>query len=162
MSATDDRLRQGREQSAARLRGRALALGVALVIAGTLGAGWLADSAGVGPPAPSHVATVQQIGFSTLTLSVSPAPLEASRVETLLLRVTDASGRAVRGAQVGCALSMTDMAMTLPRMAATPMAQDGVYACATPPLDAGRWALDVTLTLATGETGHATFQLYAA
>jgi hypothetical protein len=54
------------------------------------------------------------------------------------------------------------MAMSLPSVAATQTAQPGVYACATPPLDVGAWALDVTLTLPTGESGHATFQLSAA
>lgn len=161
MSVTDESLEQRRDRAGSHLRGRALALVVALVVVGTLGAGWLADSVAVAPQPTTQAAVTRQIGFSTVSLAASPSPLRANRAEALLLRVTDVSGHAVVGAQMQCALSMPDMAMSLPPVAATQTTQAGVYSCATPPLDVGVWALDVTLTLSTGESGHATFRLSA-
>lgn len=162
MNATDNSVEEERSRAIRGLRGRALAIVVALTVAGTLGAGWLADNLTVTPPATSQAAITRQIGFSTVTLTVSPAPLRANRAESLLLRVTDATGAAVDGAQLQCALSMPDMAMALPPVTATQTAQAGVYTCTPPPLAAGVWALDLTLRLPTGETGHAAFQLSAA
>lgn len=163
MSARDGSLEPPRNRvTAVGLRSRVVALVVALVVVGTLGAGWLADNLTVIPQASTQGVMIQQVGFSTVSLTTSPSPLRANHAESLLLRVTDASGQVVVGARVRCALSMPDMAMALPSIAATQTAQAGAYACATPPLEAGVWALDVTLTLPTGETGHAMFRLSAA
>ena len=163
MSATEDSVEQPRDRTTwARARPRARALVVALVVVVTLGAGWLADSLTVVPQAPTTGPMTRQIGFSTVSVTASPTPLRANQAESLLMRVTDASGQAVVGARVVCALSMPDMAMDLPSIAATQTGQTGVYACATPPLAAGVWALDVTLTLPTGEGGHATFRFSVA
>ncbi len=160
MSAPDDSRAQPRARAAfASQRGQAVV--VALVVIALLGTGWLADTLVMLPQTPTQGAMSRQIGFSTVSLTVSPSPLRANQVATLRMRVTDASGQAVVGARVACALSMPTMAMALPTVAAVQASQPGQYMCSAPPLEAGLWALDVTLTLPTGETGHATFRLSA-
>lgn len=176
MSATRDDLDRPRDASASRedngaargargarvARGRALALVVALFVLAVLGTGWLADNLTTAPQTPTSGALTRQVGLATVALTVSPSPLAAHQPESLLLRVTDTTGAAVTGAHIECALSMRDMGMALPTVVAKPTAQPGVYVCAAQSLDSGAWALGVTMTLPSGETGHTTFPLSVA
>lgn len=169
MNATHDGLQrlaehddpQGRER-APRRGGRGLALLVALLIAGVLAVGSLADGLATTPQSATTSAQTHQVGLSTVSLSVDPSPLHAYQAESLLLRVSDVSGAAVVGASAECALSMPAMGMSLPMIAGKPTAQPGEYVCQVASLEAGAWTLALTLRLPTGETGHTTFQLTAA
>lgn len=172
MSATRDDVERPHEEAASRGwrgagsaragRGRALALGVALLVVAVLGTGWLADSLAAIPQAPTSSVLTRQVGLTTVALTVSPSPLRANRAESLLVRVTDTTAAPVVGATIACALAMPDMGMALPTVAAKPTAQPGVYVCSAQPLDVGAWSLGLTLTLPSGETGHATFPLSVA
>lgn len=148
--------------SARAVRGRALALGVALLVLAVLGTGWLADNLSTVPQAPTAIAQTRQVGLATVALTTSPSPLRAHQAESVLLRVTDTTGAAVAGARIECAFTMPDMGMALPTISAKPTAQPGVYVCAAQSFDAGAWTLGLTMTLPSGETGHTTFPLSVA
>ncbi|MDE3231432.1 MAG: hypothetical protein KGO05_16255 [Chloroflexota bacterium] len=150
-------------QAASRTRGRALALLVALAVIATLAGGWLVDGLATAPGAsPSAGTQRRQVGLATVTLVLSPAPLRTGRPETFILRLTDATGAAVVGAQARCALSMPAMAMGLPGETATPTNQPGEYVCGPHALAEGHWSLDVALILPDGASGRTTFSLNVA
>jgi len=146
--------------------GRWLAVLVALVVVAVLALGSLADALGAAlPQQTTQGALTQQVGGSTdsLTISVAPvAPRTANQTEALEALVVDASGDAVVGARMQCALSMPAMAMALPPVTATPMGQPGRYRCAAQALSPGAWRLALTLSLPSGETDHATFDFVVA
>ncbi len=144
------------------LRNRALAVVVALGVVAVLLVGWLADSVISAPQAATQGALTQQVGLTTVALTFDPEPLRAGSLTALSLRMTDVSGQAVVGARARCALSMPAMGMALPAGATTPTAQPGMYTCPAQVFSPGAWALDLTLTLPSGETDHATFQFTVA
>jgi len=144
--------------------GRWLAVLVALVVVAVLALGSLADALDTAlPQQTTQGALTQQVGGSadSLTISVAPvAPQAANQTEALEALVVDASGDAVVGARMQCALSMP--AMALPPVTATPMGQPGRYRCAAQALSPGAWRLALTLSLPSGETDHATFDFVVA
>ena len=143
--------------------GRGLAVLVALVVVAVLTLGSLADALGALPPQQTtQGALTQQVGRSTVSLTINTAPQAANQAQTLDAQVVDASGDAVVGARVQCALSMPTMAMALPPITAAPTGQPGRYRCSAPALSSGAWSLALTLTLSSGETDHATFDFVVA
>ncbi len=147
----------------ARASVRWLAVLVALVVVAVLALGSLADALGAtSPQQTTQGALTQQVGRSTVSLTIIMAPQAANQTEALEAQVVDASGDAVGGARVQCALSMPTMAMALPPITATPMEQPGRYRCAAQALTSGAWSLALTLTLPSGETDHATFDFVVA
>lgn len=170
MGATGEQLNQA-DGGAARTgrgvaRGRWLAALVALVVVAVLALGFLADALGALPQQPTHGALTQQVGRSTVSLTIITAPAAAGQAsrqtEALQLQVMDASGAAVVGARAQCALSMPTMAMALPVVTATAASQPGRYRCASQALASGAWRLALTLTLPSGETDRATFDFVVA
>jgi hypothetical protein len=150
-------------REAPRAGGRGVALLVALAVIATLTGGWLVDGLATAPREPASGESMsRQVGLATVTLALSPAPLRAGRPESFILRVTDATGAAVAGAQARCALSMPTMAMGLPGEAARPTGEPGEYVCGPHALAMGAWALDVALRLPDGASGRTTFTLNVA
>jgi hypothetical protein len=143
--------------------GRWLAVLVALVVVAVLALGSLADALGAAlPQQTTQGALTQQVGRSTVSLTIIIAPQTANQTEALEALVVDASGDAVVGARMQCALSMPAMGMALPPITATPMGQPGRYRCAAHALPSGAWSLALTLSLPLGETDHATFDFVVA
>jgi hypothetical protein len=136
--------------------GRWLAALVALVMVAVLALGSLADALGAAlPQQTTQGPLTRQVGRSTVLLTIIMAPQAANQTEALEALVVDASGDAVVGARMQCALSMPAMAMALPSISATPTGQPGRYRCAAYALSSGAWSLALTLTLPSGETDHA-------
>jgi len=145
-----------------RLSRRALAIVVAVAVLGVLGVGWLADSVGGATPPPGQRALTQQVGLTTVSVTLPTKAQRANANAAVLLRVIDVSGRAVVGARAQCALSMPAMAMTLPIAQAEATATPGVYRCPAQNLSPGEWALALTLVTPDGKTGRTTFQFVVA
>lgn len=149
-------------RTAGSLARRGLAIIIAVAVLGVLGVGWLADSIGGAAPEPGQNALRQQVGLATVTVTLPTAAQRTDASAALLLRVTDVTGRVVVGARAECALSMPEMAMTLPTTQAEATATPGVYRCPAQGLSPGAWALALTLATPDGQTGHATFQFVVA
>lgn len=173
MSATRENLSQAdgamddgegaiRSRRAAPTR-RWLAALVALAVVAVLALGALADALGATlPQQTTQGALTRQVGRSTVSLTIIMAPQAAHQTEALEALVVDASGDAVVGAHMQCALSMLAMAMAMPPVTATPTGQPGRYRCAAHALSSGAWSLALTLSLPSGETNHATFDFAVA
>lgn len=144
----------GAHRAVSRTRRRLIGLVVALGVLVALATGWVVDAVGSVTPTQTRSPMTQQMGLSTVALTVKSPSGDS---QALALRVTDVSGVAVDGAHLQCDLSMPGMAMSLSPIVATRTAQPGVYECLAPSLDPGAWSLALTLRLLSGETDHATF-----
>lgn len=138
---------------------RRAALVVTLIALVVLGVGWLADGVASAPRSATAHAQTREAGLATVTLSVAPSPLRATRRETLLVRVVDVSGAAVTDAAATCGLTMPAMDMGLSPVAATATTTPGDYACDVWLPHSGSWSLVVTLTHVGTAPTHATFPL---
>lgn len=91
-------------------------------------------------------ATSQSKGGLTAVLDISPQPLYAMKPVSLLLTLSDESGRPVTGAEITYDLTMPEMPMPLNRPAATEKAK-GQYLSRAIFTMAGKWHINITANI---------------
>lgn len=98
--------------------------------------------AGFGPPVSGALS--QSKGGLTVSLNITPQPPVAMEPVTLLLTLTDATGRAITGADIAYDLTMPEMAMPPNRPPASEEAE-GQYRSRTVFTMSGKWHIKVTV-----------------
>ena len=123
-------------------------LSLALVLAGC-------GSSTSSTSAPSGLMPTSSSGDFTMTMSFDPSPPKLGN-ETILISVRDASGDAVKGADVKATTKMPDMSMTGPSLAFQDNS-DGTYSAVINMNYQTKWILDVRAT-AGGKAGSSKFE----